>query len=336
VEQLLVDLRLAARLLVKRPGFTAIAIVSLALGIGANTTIFSLVNALLLQPLPGREPARLATVYTSDFSGPRYGTSAYPDYLAFRAESRAFEGLAAYGIKPLLFTEGGESRRILAQLVTGNFFDVLGLSASYGRTLLKDEEVEGQHPVVVLAEPFWRSRFAGDAAIVGRAVALNGKPFTVVGIGPRGFPGLVRGIGVDVFVPLAMQKALSGDSIQARGNRSLMLIGRLHPGAGVEEARAELAVVGRQLHASYPEHWTDRRDQPRRVSVLPEDASRVLPMVRGPITAFLGVLFAAVGLVLVIACSNAASLLLGVATLAAWAPAQRAAAVEPVVALRQD
>ena len=195
MEKLLIDLRLAARLLVKRPGFTTVAVFSLALGIGANTTIFSLVSALLLQPLPGREPARLATLYTSDFSGPLYGASSYPDYLELRTETRAFAGLAAYTAKPLLFTEGGESRRVLAQFVTGNFFEVLGLQASFGRTVLKDEETEGRHPVVVLSEPFWRSRFAGDPGVVGRAVALNGKPFTVVGIGPAGFPDSSAGSG---------------------------------------------------------------------------------------------------------------------------------------------
>ena len=310
MEQLWSDVKYAARLLARSPGFTAVAIVSLALGVGANTTIFSLLNAFLLQPLPGREPARLATVYTSDYSGPLYSASAYPDYLDFRSGSRAFEGLAAFGIKPLLFTQGSESQRILAQLVSGNFFEVLGLRAAYGRTILPAEETAGQHPVVVLSDSFWRSRFAADPAVVGRTVALNGKPYTVVGIGPAGFSGLVRGIGVDLFVPVVMDQSLTGDSLDSRGNRGLLLIGRLRAGAHVEEARAELAIVARRLHASFKDSWTDRRGEPRVVSVLPEDASRVLPMVRGPISAFLGVLFAAVGLVLLIACTNVASLLL--------------------------
>ena len=199
MEQLWSDVKYAARLLARSPGFTAVAIVSLALGVGANTTIFSLFNAFLLQPLPGREPARLATVYTSDFSGPLYGASSYPDYLDFRSGSPAFEGLAAFGMKPLLFTEAGESQRILAQLVRGNFFEVLGLRAAYGRTILPAEGTVGQHSVVVLGDSFWRSRFAADPSVVGRSVALNGKPYTVVGIGPAGFTGLVRGIGADLF-----------------------------------------------------------------------------------------------------------------------------------------
>jgi len=310
VEQLWTDVRYAARLLTRSPGFTAVAVLSLALGIGANTTIFSLLNAFLLQPLPGREPARLATVYTSDYSRPLDGASSYPDYLDFRTGSRAFEGLAAYGMKPLLFTESGESQRILAQLVSGNLFDVLGLRAAYGRTILPAEESVGQHPVVVLSDAFWRSRFAADPAVVGRSVALNGKPYTVVGVGPAGFTGLIRGIGADVFVPLAMDPSLTGHALDSRGSRDLLLVGRLRQGARVEEARAELAVVARRIHASEPEQWTNRLGQPRTVNVLPEDASRLLPVARGPIAAFLGVLFVAVGLVLLIACTNLASLLL--------------------------
>ena len=310
MEQLWSDLKHAARLLARSPGFTAVAIVSLALGVGANTTIFSLLNAFLLQPLPGREPARLATVYTSDYSRPLDGASSYPDYLDFRTGSRAFEGLAAYGMKPLLFTESGESQRILAQLVSGNLFEVLGLRAAYGRTILPAEETVGQHPVVVLSDSFWRSRFAADPAVVGRSVALNGKPYTVVGVGPAGFTGLIRGIGVDLFVPLAMDPSLTGDALDSRGSRGLLLVGRLRQGARVEEARAELAVVARRIHASEPDQWTNRLGEPRTVNVLPEDASRVLPVARGPIAAFLGVLFVAVGLVLLIACTNLASLLL--------------------------
>ena len=310
MEQLWSDVKYAARLLARSPGFTAVAIVSLALGVGANTTIFSLLNAFLLQPLPGREPARLATVYTSDYSGPLYSASSYPDYLDFRSGSPTFEGLAAFGMKPLLFTEAGESQRILAQLVSGNFFEVLGLRAAYGRTILPAEQTVGQHPVVVLGDSFWRSRFAADPSVVGRSVALNGKPYTVVGIGPAGFTGLIRGIGADLFVPVVMDPSLTGDSLDSRGNRGLLLIGRLRSGARVEEASAELAVVARRIHANEPDQWTNRLGEPRTVSVLPEDASRVLPMVRGPISAFLGVLFAAVGLVLLIACTNVASLLL--------------------------
>jgi predicted permease len=310
LEQLVTDLRLAVRLLVKSPAFTLVAVVSLALGIGANTTIFSLLNALLLQPLPGREPTRLATVYTSDFSGPLYSASSYPDYLDFRAQSRSFEDLAAFGVMPVVITDRGESRRVIGQFVSGNFFEVLGLGAAYGRALLPAEDDPGAPAAAVLSDAFWRSRFAADPSVVGREIALNGRPFTVVGVGPAGFSGMLRGLSPDLFVPLAMRPGLGGGSLESRGDRGLMLFGRLGPGKSVADARAELDVVARRLHASYPDQWTNRLDQPRSVSVLPEDASRVLPAVRGPVSAFLGVLLAAVGGVLLIACTNVASLLL--------------------------
>ena len=310
MEQLWSDLRLAARSMVKSPGFASVAILSLALGIGANTTIFSLLNALLLRPLPGREPERLATVYTSDYSGPLYGASSYPDYLDFRSQSEVFDGLAAYTIQPLVLSDAGESRRGLAQLVSGNFFDVLGVKAAYGRPVLAAEETPGQHPIAVLSDSAWRSRFGASPAVVGRPIALNGRPYMVVGVAPAGFTGLFRGVSVDVFVPLAMRTALTGEALDQRGDRGLMLIGRLRPGTRIEDARANLALIGRQLHASHRETWTNRLGEPRIVSVLPEEASRLLPQTRGPISAFLALLLGAVGLVLLLACSNVANLLL--------------------------
>ncbi len=308
MQQLWSDVRLAGRVLSKSPGFTGVAVLSLALGIGANATIFSLLNALLLRPLPGRDPTRLATVYTSDYSGPAYGASSYPDYLDFRAQSRSFDGLAAYGLQPLVLSDAGESRRVLAQLVSGNFFDVIGLGAAYGRTILEAEETPGRHAVAVLSDAFWRGRFGADPGVIGREVALNGRPFTVVGVTPPGFAGMMRGLSVDVFVPLGMQRDLGGESLEERGNRGLMLIGRLGEGRGIEGARAELALVGQRLHASHPDSWTNRHGEPRAVSVLPEAASRVLPQARGPLAGFLAVLFGAVGLVLLLACSNVANL----------------------------
>ena len=176
MEQLWSDVRLAARVLVKSPGFTCVAVLSLSLGIGANTTIFSLLNALLLRPLPGRDPGRLATVYTSDYSGPLYSASSYPDYLDFRTQSRSFDGLAAYGVQPVVLSEGDESQRVLAQLVSGNFFDVIGLKAAYGRTVLPAEETPGQHPVAVVSHALWQSRFGADPASSAERSRSTGGP----------------------------------------------------------------------------------------------------------------------------------------------------------------
>ncbi len=304
------DLRLAFRLLVKNRGISAVAILSLALGIGANTTIFSLLNGLLLTPMPGRDPSSLVSVYTSDSSGPLYSASSYPDYLDFKNGVDALEDLSAHTLQPVLLTQRGESHRAMANLMTGNTFEMLGLRATYGRMLLRSEEPPGSHPVVVLSHAYWRSRFGADPGAVGQAIALNGHPHTIVGIGPEGFTGLFRGVAADMFVPLAMHDVLSRDPVGNRGNRGLMLLGRLRDGATVDSTRAALGVVASRLHETHRETWTDVKNNPRVVSVLPESESRILPMIATPVSAFLGVLLAIVGFVLLLACSNVANLLL--------------------------
>lgn len=304
------DLRLALRVLVKNPGFSAVAILSLALGIGANTTIFSLLNGLLLTPTPGKDPSRLVSVYTSDSSGPLYSASSYPDYLDFKSGVDALEDLAAHTLQPVLLTVKGESQRAVVDLMTGNTFEMLGLRAAYGRTLLRSEETPGSYPVVVLSHAFWRSRFGADPSTVGQTIAVNGHPHTIVGVGPEGFSGLFRGVSADMFLPLAMHDVLTGDTVDNRGNRGLLLLGRLREGATVESTRAALGVVAKRLHESYRANWTNKKGEPRVVSVLPESESRVLPMMAGSISAFLGVLLSIVGFVLLLACSNVANLLL--------------------------
>lgn len=304
------NLRLAFRLLVKNRGMSAVAVLSLALGIGANTTIFSLLNGLLLTPMPGRDPSSLVSVYTSDSSGPLYSASSYPDYLDFKNGVDALEDLSAHTLQPVLLTQRGESHRAIANLMTGNTLEMLGLRATYGRMLLRSEEPPGSHPVVVLSHAYWRSRFGADPGAVGQAIALNGHPHTIVGVGPEGFTGLFRGVAADMFVPLAMHDVLSRDPVGNRGNRGLMLLGRLRDGATVESTRAALGVVASRLHETHREFWTDVKNNPRVVSVLPESESRILPMIATPVSAFLGVLLAIVGFVLLLACSNVANLLL--------------------------
>jgi predicted permease len=164
--------------------------------------------------------------------------------------------------------------------------------------------------VVVLSAGFWRRRFGADPQTVGRVVSLNGRPYTIVGVGPTGFTGLLRGVSPDLFVPLAMQDALGGGALEERGNRGLMLVGRLRPGLGVEQVRADLDRIASRLHAAHPQAWTNRLGTRREVSVLAEGASRLPPQAAAPVSAFLALLSAGVGLVLVVACSNVAGMLL--------------------------
>jgi hypothetical protein len=191
------DIRYGLRQLRMNPGHTSVAVVSLVLGIAANTTIFGVINGLLLKPLPGRNPEELVTVYTSDYSGPLYGASSYPDYVDFGNGQDVFAGLAAYTMEPMLLTppHAAESLRVTGQLVSANYFDVLGVTAAAGRTFIPaDDSNPAQH--VVLNHTLCVRLFGGDAGIIGREVQLNGRYFTVVGVAPPDFEGIMRGLQV--------------------------------------------------------------------------------------------------------------------------------------------
>ncbi len=311
METVLYDLRHALRRLAKNRGFTLAAVLSVGLGIGANTTIFSFLNAVFLRPLPVRDPGQIVAVFTSDFSGPLYGASSYPDYLDFREKSGAFADLAAYTVAPMSLSEGDQTDRVFGELVTANYFALAGVEAARGRVFRPEEEAPGAAPAIVVSDGFWRRRFGADAGLVGRMVTLNGHPFTVVGIAPRGFTGMMRGIAVDLFVPLTMAGAIpSSDRLDNRGSRWLFLLGRLAPETTLPQARARLAVLAAQLQEAYPRNWTDVRKMRRVVSVLPESGARIMPNVRGAVLGFLGLLMAVVGLVLLMACVNVAGLML--------------------------
>jgi len=312
MDTLIGDLRYAARTLRKSPVFTTIAILSLGLGIGANTTIFSFLNAFFLRPLPVADPGRVVAVFTSDHSGPLYGNSSYPDYLDFKDGTEAFSGLAAWTIAPMSLGEGSETDRVFGELVTANYFSVAGVEAAHGRVFRAETDGAGSAaPAVVLSDAFWRRRLGADPAAVGKAVTLNGRPFSVVGIAPPAFTGMMRGIAVDLWVPMTAPGAIpSSDRLDRRGSRWLFLLGRLQPGLSEGVAQAQLAVVGSRLQIAYAGNWTDVRGNRRVVSVVPESRARVFPGVRGMVLGFLGLLLGIVGLVLLLACTNVAGLLL--------------------------
>ncbi|HYP02848.1 MAG TPA: ABC transporter permease [Pyrinomonadaceae bacterium] len=303
------DLRYGARMLWKSPGFTGVAVVVLALGIGANTTIFSLINGLLLRPIVGVEaPERLVAVYTSDFSSGRYGSSSYPDYISFRDGASALEGLAAYESAVANLTGNDEPQRLRGMAVTANYFKVLGVGAAAGRTLLpEDEAAASGNPVVVLSHNLWQRRFNSDPTLVNRTINLDGRAHTVVGIAAENFHGLHMGLPPEFWRPIVPPANVA----KARGSRGLGLVGRLRSGATVEEANAQVTAVAARLAEDYPE--TNRGtlaqpNEPRPVTVVNE--LRFGPQQRKTIAGVTGMLMLMVGLVLLIACANVANLLL--------------------------
>jgi putative ABC transport system permease protein len=290
MDTLLHDLRYALRALRQHPGFTLTAVLTLGLGIGANVAIFSVVNAVLLRPLPFAEPDRLVRVWGLH---PAIGheSASLPDFLDWRAETPSLAGLSALSNTRFTLTGTGEPEMIRGAFVTADFFRTLGVTPLRGRMFTPGEDTRAAARVAVLGEGLWRRRFGGAPGMVGRSIRLNGMPYTVVGIAPAS--ARIQG-PVDVWTTLATDTAL--------GRRSdfLHFVGRLAPGASVRQAGEELATVARRLAARYPETNTNWS-----VDVAPLRDSVV-----GPVRAALRLFIVAVGLVLLIACANVANLML--------------------------
>ncbi len=311
------DVKYGLRMLAKNRSVTLVAVLTLALGIGANTAIFSIANAILFRPLPVTAPGELAGVFTSDFSGPPYGTSSYPDFVDFCQKTTAFSGMIAYMLQPMSLSTGGASARVYGEIVSGNYFEMLGVKMAYGRGFLpEDDQTPGKSPVAVLSHAYWTRRFGSDAGIVGKNVSLKGTPFTVVGVAPQTFPGMMRGFPTDLWVPAMMADQVMKRSgrLTGRSSRSFMVMGRLKPGFSVKQAQAQFIVLAQQLKEAYPRNWVDVKNAGRRVTLVPESEARIYPGMRGPVVGFVALLMTVVGLVLLIACSNVASLLLARAT----------------------
>src|SRR5215475_11148537 len=301
------DLRYGALMLWKQPGFTLIIALTLSLGIGANGVIFSLVNALLLRPLPVEKPEELAAVYTSDFSSGDFGGSSYPDYIDFRDRNRVFAGLVAYIPRPLSLNIDGMNERAFGEVVSGNYFSALGLKMSLGRGFLPEEDrTPGERAVAVISHKIWQTRFGGDPATVGRSVKINGHPFTIVGVAPEKYSGLLRGFAADWWIPAMMagQAVPGSDYLTERGSRSFLVMGRLKPGVTLRQARADFNSIAARLYKEWPLPWENVRRQSRGVSLTPESEARLLPDARMPVVIFMALLMTVAGLVLLIACAN--------------------------------
>jgi predicted permease len=282
-------------------------VVSLALGIGANTAIFSLSHSLLFRPLDVTEPERLASVFTSQTGGQRHGNTSYPDYLDYRERNRVFSGVAAHTTAPMALAAGGQPDIVWGQLVSGNYFSVLGVEPALGRGFLPEEdEALGAHPVAVLSHAAWQDRFGADPQILGRTIRINDFPFTVVGVAPPGFSGLFSLPEPQVWAPLAMaEQALPyTPNIQSRIDPWLQLVGRLRPGLSLSQAQASLDALAANLVEEYP--GTNRN---KGIVLATLDATRLgTPEATGGAERLLAVLLGVVGFVLLIACFNVANL----------------------------
>src|SRR5215831_7975947 len=314
------DLKYGLRTLARNPGFTAVAVLSLALGIGANTAIFTLTNAVFLNPLPVHQPAQVLEVYTVDHSTtttasasllPLRTPMSWLNFKDFRSHNSVFSGMCASTFGGVTLTGEGEPKPQPSILVTANYFDVLGVKPVAGRTFAPDEDLaEGGNTVAVLSYAAWMKLYSGDASAVGRTVQLNGIPYTIIGVTPPGFKGtLTAGAADVVFLPMSMHaQALNGPLEALFNERRMRMInafGRLNPGVRQTQAFEELRAFAAGLERDYP-----RANNGRSVEVAPltEAALDFLPKDQ-LITGGLG-LSAIVGLVLLIACVNLANLLL--------------------------
>jgi predicted permease len=295
LEQLAQDLRFGARVLAKRPGFTLVAIITLALGIGANTAIFSVVNTVLLQPLPYKDADRLVMVWEdASQQGFPHNSTTPANFIDWREQNRVFEGMAAIGRESFNLTGVGEPEKIDGRRVSANLFDLLGVEPHLGRAFLPEEDRPGAGRVVILSYGLWQRRFGSDINIIEKPLTLNGEIFTVVGVMPPRFQFPSR--EVEVWVPIAFDSREAAN----RGRHFLEVIARTKPGITLQEAQAEMDAIAARLQRQYPDTNTSTSSA---VISLHEQ-------VVGDIKPALLVLLGAVGLVLLIACANVANLLL--------------------------
>lgn len=307
IESLLQDLRYGFRMLVKSPGFSTIAILTLALGIGVNTTMFSVVNGVLLNPLPFHDSQQLVSLFQKipNFDN---GSISYPNFVDWRRMNRTFSNMAAYRSAGFDFTSEGEPERLHGEMVSAGFFEILGVSPLLGRTFSTDEDRLGANPTVMITEALWKRRFGSDRSIIGRRLILNGVGRTVIGVVPSSFHLVIQNFQRgdppnEAYLPIG--EFNEPQFYNERGNGwGMDAIGRLKPGVTLEQARDDMDRVTRELAAAYPDIDSDKKAN--LLSLKEEMVGRMRPV--------LLVLLAAVVFVLLISCVNVANLLLARST----------------------
>jgi len=318
MEDLLQDLRYTFRVLRKSPAFALVAIVTIALGIGVNSTIFSLVNAVLLRPLPVEQPDELVDIYGHAATSSDHGTSSYPNFVDYRDQSESLAGVIAYTNFFANLSIEGSAELVVGELVSAEYFSMLGVQPALGRAFSADEFVApGAGPVVVLGQSFWRSRFGADPSVVGSTLRLNGTAYTIVGVAPESFGGMFPAVNAQMWLPLSMVDEVeplgnqrgSGTGLPSRlderGRHFLWLKGRMVPGASVAQVRTELQAISARLAQQYPE-----TNELERLRVIATNDVAINPDFDRTLAPVGLVLLGAVGLVLLVACANLANMLL--------------------------
>jgi predicted permease len=316
-DEMIQDLRYAVRMLRKSPAFTLITVVSLAIGIGANTAIFSLANAVLLQPLPISQPERVVTITSPHQHLP----VSYQTYKDFRDRNQVLSGLLCWGELPLSLGLDEQaiqvSGHVSGMLVSGNYFSVLGVQPALGRFFAPEEDqTPGTHPVTVISHGMWQRRFGSDAGVIGKTIILNGHSFSIIGVAPQGLTSTQSVFAPEAWAPMMMQPRLipqAKEMLTARGGRSLYMVGRLKPGVTIKQAEADLSAIALQLETDNPARRAENQQAVGRglglgVRLMP--AGSFPPNIQMALFWILGLFLAVTGLVLLIACANLTSLLL--------------------------
>ncbi|MBT8397106.1 MAG: ABC transporter permease [Gemmatimonadetes bacterium] len=319
MDQLIRDLRYGIRGLLRSPGFAAVAILTIALGIGVNSTIFSLVNAILFKPLPVERSEMLVDVYGHAATSSTHDANSYPNFLDYQTRTETLSGMMAYTNFFANLSIEGSSELVVGEIVSEDYFNVLGVRPTLGRAFSPDEfQALGASPVAVLSHGFWQSRFGGDREILGRDFRMNGIVYTVVGVAPASFGGMFPAVTPQMWIPLTMveeiealgNRRLSGTSVGSsdldrRGLHFLWIKGRMRDGVELETVRAELQGIAAQLSAEYPE-----TNELERLTVLSTNDVAINPDFDRTVAPAGFLLLGAVGLVLLVACANLANMLL--------------------------
>jgi len=274
------DIRYAARTLLNAPAFTIIAVVALGLGMAVNTTIFSVINGMLLRPLPVPHAEQVTVLASKQPGMSDFQKFSYPDYQDISRQTNAFTDVLAYHVTLAALSADRKVDQAILTRVSGNYFSALGIHASAGRLILPSEgQTPGADPILVLGYSYWKKRFAGDSQVIGKHVEINGHPVTVVGVAPQGFHGTYAILDSDGYVPLSAalgSKGMEENSVEQlwtqRGDGSLSLLGRLKSGVSLEQAKASLAVTAQQIAERYP-----ATDKGMTISAFPEKLARPEP-----------------------------------------------------------